>query len=257
MDATERFSNRVEDYARYRPHYPGAVIGFLQTNCQLSETSVIADVGSGTGILTELFLRHGNPVLAVEPNREMREAGERLLRGYPRFQSIAGRAEKTTLPGQSVDFVTAGQAFHWFDRDKARVEFSRILQPRGWVVLVWNERRVASSSFAEAYEILLHDYATDYEKIDHRQITKEIIGQFYDGRFGLASFEQSQRFDFAGVKGRLLSSSYAPDTTHARHSAMIAELEKIFDTHETKNEVVFDYETKVYYGRLGDKGSVP
>ena len=145
MDATERFSNRVQDYARYRPHYPAAVIGSLQTNCQLLKTSVIADVGSGTGILTELFLRHGNPVLAVEPNRQMREAGERLLEGYPRFQSVAGRAEATTLPEQSVDFVTAGQAFHWFDRNKAKAEFSRILKAGGWVVLAWNERRVASS----------------------------------------------------------------------------------------------------------------
>jgi SAM-dependent methyltransferase len=249
MDATERFSNRVEDYARYRPHYPASVIGCLQTNCQLLETSVIADVGSGTGILTELFLRQGNPVLAVEPNRQMREAGERLLHGYPRFQSIAGRAEETTLPDQSVDFVTAGQAFHWFDRDKAKAEFARILKARGWVVLIWNERRAASSLFAEAYENLLRDYATDYEKIDHRQLTEEIIGQFYGDRFGLASFEHSQRFDFAGVKGRLLSSSYAPDATHPRHTAMIAELRRIFETHQAKNEIVFDYETKVYYGR--------
>ena len=123
MDATERFSNRVQDYARYRPHYPAAVIGCLEANCGLLETSVIADVGSGTGILTELFLRNGNPVLGVEPNRQMREAGERLRQDYPRFQSVAGRAEATTLPEQSVDFVTAGQAFHWFDRTKAKAEF--------------------------------------------------------------------------------------------------------------------------------------
>jgi len=249
MDATERFSNRVQDYARYRPYYPAAVIGSLQTNCQLLETSIIADVGSGTGILTELFLRHGNRVFAVEPNRQMREAGERLLEGYPHFQSIAGRAEATTLPEQSVDFVTAGQAFHWFDRKKAKAEFSRILKARGWVVLAWNERRVASP-FAEAYEDLLREYATDYGKIDHRQITEEIIGEFYGGRFGLACFEHSQRFDFDGLKGRLLSSSYAPDATHPRHIAMLAELRRIFETHQSNGEVVFEYETKVYYGRL-------
>ena len=250
MDATERFSNRVQDYARYRPHYPAAVIGSLQTNCQLLETSVIADVGSGTGILTELFLRHGNPVLAVEPNRQMRKACERLLQDYPRFQSVAGRAEATTLPEQSVDFVTAGQAFHWFDRKKAKAEFSRILKARGWVVLAWNERRVASSPFAEAYEDLLREYATDYEKIDHRQITEEIIGEFYGVRFGLACFEHSQHFAFDGLKGRLLSSSYVPDATHPRHIAVLAELRRIFETHQSNGEVVFDYETKVYYGRL-------
>jgi SAM-dependent methyltransferase len=251
IDATERFSNRVEDYARYRPHYPAAVIGCLRANCQLSETSVIADVGSGTGILTELFLRQGNPVLAVEPNRRMREAGERLLYCYPHFQSIAGRAERTTLRDQSVDFVTAGQAFHWFDRDKAKAEFSPILKPRGWVVLIWNERRAASSPFAEVYENLLREYATDYERVDHRQLTEEIIGEFYGARFGLSSFEHSQRLDFAGLKGRLLSSSYAPDAIHVRHTAMIGELRKIFAAYEMKNEVVLNYETKVYYGRLG------
>jgi SAM-dependent methyltransferase len=250
MDATERFSNRVRDYARYRPHYPAAVIGCLEANCGLLETSVIADVGSGTGILTELFLRHGNPVLGVEPNRQMREAGERLLQDYPRFQSVAGRAEATTLPERSVDFVTAGQAFHWFDRNKTKAEFFRILKARGWVVLVWNERRVASSPFAEAYENLLREYTTDYEKIDHRQITEEIIGQFYGARFGLACFKHCQRFDFGGVKGRLLSSSYAPDATHLRHAAMLAELRRIFETHQSNGEVVFEYKTKVYYGRL-------
>jgi SAM-dependent methyltransferase len=249
MDATERFSNRVQDYARYRPHYPAAVIGSLQANCQLLKTSVIADVGSGNGILTELFLRHGNLVLAVEPNRQMREAAEQLLDGYPHFQSIAGRAEATTLPEQSVDFVTAGQAFHWFDRNKAKAEFSRILKAGGWVVLAWNERRVASP-FAEAYEDLLREYATDYEKIDHRQITEEIIGEFYGVGFGLACFENSQRFDFDDLKGRLLSSSHAPDATHPRHIAMLAELGRIFETHQSNGEVVFEYETKVYYGRL-------
>jgi SAM-dependent methyltransferase len=250
MDATERFSNRVEDYVRYRPGYPASLIDCLRTNCQLSENSIIADVGSGTGILTELFLRQGNQVRAVEPNRRMREAGERLLHSYRHFQSVAGRAERTTLQDQSVDFVTVGQAFHWFDRDKARAEFSRILKPHGWVVLIWNERRAASSPFAAAYENLLRECATDYERVDHRQLTEEIIGRFYGGRFGLASFEHSQHFDFSGLKGRLLSSSYAPDPSHPRHASMIAELRRIFVAHEVKNEVIFDYEAKVYYGRL-------
>ncbi|HEY3661565.1 MAG TPA: class I SAM-dependent methyltransferase [Chthoniobacterales bacterium] len=250
MDATERFSNRVEDYARYRPHYPETVIDCLRTNCQLQENSVIADVGSGTGILTELFLRIGNPVFAVEPNRKMREAGERLLQRYPQFHSISGRAEETTLPGASVDFITAGQAFHWFDREKARAEFARILKPPGWVVLIWNERLATSSPFAEAYESLLLEYATDYRRVDHRQLTEEIIGQFYGGRVELAVFEHSQRFDFEGAKGRLLSSSYAPDAAHPRHAAMLAELRRIFDAGQTNGEVAFDYETKVFYGRL-------
>ncbi len=250
MEATERFSNRVEDYVRYRPHYPTAVLDCLRNNCGLCESSVLADVGSGTGILTELFLRYGTTVFAVEPNRPMREAGERLLKSYPGFQSVAGRAEATTLPDRSVDFVTAGQAFHWFERNQARVEFTRILKARGWVVLIWNERLTRASPFAEDYEHLLREYAIDYEKIDHRQITEEIIGQFYGGPFGQASFKHCQRVDFTGAKGRLLSSSYIPDATQARHPEMIAELQRVFESYQKNNEVIFDYETRIFYGRL-------
>src|SRR6266446_9260655 len=109
---TERFSNRVENYIRYRPGYPKEIIELLKAECGLFPQSVVADAGSGTGLLAKLFLENGNLVFGIEPNREMRAAGERLLQAYPRFTSIAGTAEATTLPGQSVDFVTAGQAFH-------------------------------------------------------------------------------------------------------------------------------------------------
>ncbi len=140
-----RFSNRVENYIKYRPGYPNELIETLRLECGLTTDSAIADIGSGTGILTEMLLRNGNLVYGIEPNREMREAGERLLQGYPRFQSIAARAEETTLAPASVEFVTAGQAFHWFDREKARLEFHRILKPQGWIVLVWNEMQSEST----------------------------------------------------------------------------------------------------------------
>src|SRR4051794_14847949 len=158
---TERFSNRVENYIRFRPSYPQAVIEVLRRNCQLTKTAAIADIGSGTGILAEMFLRNGNLVYGVEPNRQMREAGERSLRGYERFQSIDATAEETRLPSMSVDFVIAGQAFHWFDQGQAQREFKRILKPEGWVALVWNERREDSTPFAKEYERLLRNYGTD------------------------------------------------------------------------------------------------
>ncbi len=146
-DPTQRFSSRVENYIKYRPRYPQAVITVLRQDCQLPSNSLVADMGSGTGVLTELFLQNGNPVFAVEPNREMRLAGEHLLRKFPAFHSVSARAEATTLAGRSVDFVVAGQSFHWFDRPKARSEFHRILRPTGWVMLVWNERETQSNSF--------------------------------------------------------------------------------------------------------------
>jgi ubiquinone/menaquinone biosynthesis C-methylase UbiE len=186
LRSTERFSSRVDNYVRYRPHYPKAVLESLQTNCGLTETSVIADVASGTGILTELFLQNGNVVYGVEPNHEMREAAEGLLKRYSQFRSIAGTAEETTLPETSVDFVTVGQAFHWFEIEKARQEFKRILKPQGCVALVWNERK-DSSPLDHAYEQLVQTYSDDYAEVHHKKLTtmfynSSLVESFRRGR---------------------------------------------------------------------------
>jgi len=154
-DPTKRFSDRVEMYVKYRPHYPQAILTCLEKECGLTETAVIADVGSGTGILTKLFLDHGNKVYGVEPNAEMRQAAEAYLADYAHFTSVNGRSEATTLPAHSVDFVTAGQAFHWFQWQETRTEFRRILKPGGIVALVWNERRQQADSFEDAYDAQL------------------------------------------------------------------------------------------------------
>ncbi len=250
-DSTQRFSNRVENYIKYRPTYPAAVVDLLEAECGLTAQSVVADLGSGTGLLAELFLRHGNPVYGVEPNREMREAGERLLADYPRFWSIAGTAEATTLAEGSADFVTAGQAFHWFDRARARVECGRILGAEGWVVLIWNDRRVGTTPFLEAYERLLLTHGTDYETVNHTNVDADVLGAFFGpGGYRVATFENRQVFDFEGLKGRLLSSSYAPEAGQPGHAPMLAELRAIFEAHQTGGAVAFDYDTRVYYGHL-------
>lgn len=248
---TERFSNRVENYIRYRPHYPPALLTFLEHTCGLMPASIIADIGSGTGILSEMFLRNGNSVYAVEPNREMREAGERLLGQYPDFRSIAGTAEASGLESCSIDIVTAGQAFHWFDPDHAKAEFIRILKASGWVVLIWNERRENSSPFAVAYEQLLQTYGTDYHEVKHQRIDAPLLGRFFDKGYQHSSFENSQHFDFEALRGRLLSSSYAPEAGQPGHEPMLTELSIIFDTYECDGQVIFEYDTNVYCGQLG------
>ncbi len=251
MDPTQRFSDRVENYVKYRPHYPAAVVDTLRADCGLTADSVVADIGSGTGILTELFLKSGARVFGVEPNREMRAAGERLLEGYARFTSVAATAEATTLPAHSVDFVAAGQAFHWFDRQQVRQEFWRILKPQGWVVLVWNMRRTNATPFLEAYEKLLQTYAIDYAAVDHRLITDEVIAAFFrPGTFKLKVFESSQPQDFQGCQGRLMSASYTPQASHPNYEPMLVELRRIFDVHQVKGMVSFEYDIKMYYGQL-------
>ncbi len=249
-DATSRFSDRVENYVRYRPGYPPGALQVLQGECGLLPTHVVADIASGTGIWTRILLEHGNPVFAVEPNAEMRQAGERLLAAFPKFISVAGKAEATTLADASVDFVTSAQAAHWFDREKARREFARILRPGGWLVLIWNERLVDTTPFLREYEQMLLNFGTDYEKVRHERTTDE-VNEFYDPQpFHERVFALRQEFDYTGLEGRLLSSSYAPGPGHANHEPMLKELRRLFDEHARQERVAFDYKTRIYLGRL-------
>ncbi len=250
MDTVGRFDARVENYIAYRPQYPAAVTELLRTELGLRAASVVADVGAGTGILSELLLQESCAVFGVEPNAAMRAAAERLLQGYPQFTSVNGTAEATTLADNSVAFVTAGQAFHWFDAAAARCEFKRILQPAGWVVLVWNMRRTATTPFLRDYEQLLRAFGTDYAQVSCEQLPEEKIAAFFVGDYAQQSFDNYQVFDFAGVRGRLLSSSYVPLAGQAQHEPMLAALRRLFDLHQQAGQVTIEYDTKIYYGRL-------
>lgn len=249
-DSTKRFSSRVENYVRYRPGYPKEIIGLLERECSLTPAAVVADIGSGTGNLTRLFLEHGNRVMGVEPNREMRQACEQLLAEYPNFTSTEGTAEATTLPDHSVDFVTAAQAAHWFDFAKARKEFVRILRPSGWAVLVWNERRHQSSGFHRAYEELLLKYGVDYQAVRHEGARLNIGRFFAPSVYKECVFDMPQQFDYAGLEGRLLSSSYMPLHGHENYDPMLTALRRVFEEHQVNGRVTMEHDTHVYYGQL-------
>jgi SAM-dependent methyltransferase len=247
-NATSRFSDRVENYVRYRPGYPPEALQVLRDVCGLKPSHTVADLASGTGIWTRMLLENGNPVLGVEPNDGMREAGERLLAAFPRFTSIAGTAEETTLPDGSVDFVTAAQAAHWFDHQRARSEFARILRPDGWLVLLWNERLTDSTPFLRDYEELLLTFGTDYKDVRHEHTA---VNEFFDpAPFREQVFPMRQEFDYAGIQGRLLSSSYVPGPDDPKCAPMLRELRKLFDMHAVAGRAVFEYKTRVYFGRL-------
>lgn len=249
-DPTLRFSARVENYIRYRPSYPPQILETLRSECGLIPSSIVADVACGTGIFTRLLLENGNRVYGVEPNPEMRQAAERLLAGHANFTSVTGTAEATTLPAASVDFATAAQAAHWFDLPKARQEFARILKPRGWAILIWNERRTDASPFLRAYEDLLLKYGTDYEQVRHEYTTDNIGDFFAPTPFQTRVFELRQEFDYSQLEGRLLSSSYAPMQGHANYEPMLRDLRRLFDDKNENGRVGMEYFTRLFYGQL-------
>ena len=250
MDPTLRFSARVENYIRYRPGYPSGVIDTLIRECGLTPSAIVADIACGTGIFTRMLLENGNCVIGVEPNREMREAAERLLLKYDRFTSVDGTAESTSLPNASADFATAAQAAHWFDLPKARHEFARILKPRGWAVLIWNERSTDTTPFLRAYEELLIRFGTDYEQVRHEHTTDNIGEFFAPTRFEQCIFNMAQNFDYDELEGRLLSSSYAPMQGDPNFDPMLKELRRIFEALSYDDRVSMEYLTRMYYGQL-------
>ncbi len=249
MNSTERFSNRVSNYIKYRPGYPQAVVDFLRDEFALTSDKKIADIGAGTGISSELFLSNGFEVTGVEPNDQMRQAASALLKGYNNFSITSGAAEATLLPAASVDAIIAGQAFHWFDKIAAKSEFARILLPGGILVLMWNERRSAGA-FEKEYASFIERFGNDFVPFEKRIDADQIAEFFAPAKMLLKSFDNFQSFDLEGLTGRLLSSSYMPLKGEDNYEPMIQELQHIFDRHQLAGKVTITYETKIFAGEF-------
>lgn len=246
----ERFSDRVENYVKFRPGYPVEVLRLFRDEMNLTESSVIADIGSGTGISSKLFLENGNKVFGVEPNAAMRSAAKTFLGDYPSFISLDGTAENTNLPNDSVDYVIAAQAFHWFDQDKTLAEFKRILRPNGVIALIWNERQLDTSPFLIEYEKLLLKFANDYTKVRHDNVNEKSLADFFQTEFRRATFQNEQVLGFEGLKGRVLSSSYMPSETSENYVPMVAELRLLFAKHAESGKIKVSYDTNVFYSKV-------
>ncbi|ANE48801.1 methyltransferase [Paenibacillus swuensis] len=249
MDNKERFSDRVDTYVKYRPSYPSDAIDYLYHQVGLSPNSMVADIGAGTGIFSKLLLARGSRVVAVEPNRNMREAAEAMLGETPNFHAVGGAAEATGLLDQSVDYIVCAQAFHWFDRRVTSVEFRRILRPGGKVVLIWNSRLTQGTPFLEAYEQMLQRFGTDYKQVNHKNISWDTLQSFFQkGWPQTARFDNTQVCDFDQLQGRLLSSSYCPAPGHPAYEPMMLELHRVFNAYNLDGHVNLKYETELYWG---------
>lgn len=245
VNPTTRFSDRVENYVKYRPSYPTQIIPFLEQSIGLEKKHRIADIGSGTGLFSELFLAGGYDVIGIEPNEAMRRASDRKLSRYGGFTSRAHRAEQTGLRSRSVELITVAQAFHWMEPHSTKKEFARILKPGGHIVLAWNIR-LKNSPFMMAYHKLKEEFAMEHRAVD--QINPEAIRLFFEPMvLHEKSFDNQQQLDFDALKGQLLSSSYIPLPGNARYEDMITQLAALFVAHNEKGFVRMNFETRVYF----------
>lgn len=254
LHPTTRFTGRAHDYDQHRPGYPPAALECLTQRCGLTRASVVADIGSGTGILTAELLPRAGVVYAVEPNTEMRGMADARLAGMPGYRSIAARAEATTLPDSCVDLITAAQAFHWFSPAPTRDEFVRIAKPDAWTAVVWNLRRESASPFALAYDEVLRRWCEDYSRINQKQQDPRALEAFYPDGLETFRFDNHQRLDREGLRGRTLSSSYVPGPDHPRHRRLLAALDAVFDAHAVDGHVVIEYDTVLHVGRTHATG---
>ncbi len=245
-----RFDDRVDNYVKYRPHYPKAMLDLFKQEMNLQEKSVIADIGSGTGISAKLFLENGNTVFGIEPNPSMREASLKYLKDYTNFNVIDGTAENTGLKDKTIDIIIAAQAFHWFDNAKTILEFRRILRKNGHIALIWNERQLGTNKFLHEYEKFLIEFGTDYEKVRHDTITEKTLSKFFEKSLKSKTFENSQTLDFEGLLGRILSSSYMPSEGHSRFAEMKKTLKDLFAEHSEKGKIMILYNTNIFYTNL-------
>ena len=247
---TERFGDRVDDYRRYRPGYPPELTAWLIAEAGLQPNDAVADLGAGTGLLTRDLLAAGLRAIAIEPNAPMRAAAEADLGHHPGFSSRDGTAEASGLPAASIRLITAAQAYHWFVPDQARAEALRVLVPGGCVALIWNVRRI-EGAFAIAYEDLLMRRCPDYAAGQpHQASIGDIRAFFGEAAIREARFDYVQHFDFDGLAGRLLSSSYTPKAGDPARPALLAALRELFDRHQGDGRVAFEYDCRAYLASM-------
>lgn len=248
---TQRFSGRVESYRRYRPAYPAEIVDVLRRPCGLGPDSTIADVAAGTGLLTEIFLAAGFAVTAVEPNAEMRAACAHLQQDYPKLHLVDGTAEATSLARHSTDLITVAQAMHWFDLDRTRAEFVRILKPGGWCAVLYNNRHPGGDAFHEGYEQILLEFGIDYAAVKGQHMGRKRLAAFFaPGAMECTVLPNEQSFSLEGVEGRILSSSYMPQPGHPRFAAMRQAIRSLFERTQSDGFVTMKHDCVVCRGRL-------
>ncbi len=248
-DFTRRFTGRAVAYSTSRPNYPHQILDILRTEIGFDETYITADIGSGTGLLSQVFLENGNRVLGVEPNDEMRTAAEKSLGMFPTFSSIRGTAEHTGLERASIDVVIVGQALHWFDCEASSREFARILKTNGHVCVVYNDRN-NEDSFMKDYDQIVRKYARNRASVP--TIDGDYLSRFFKGgKYSKFSLTNEQLLDFEGLLGRITSASYMPNPSDGDQFALLSEdISRLFQTYRKLGKVRMLYDTTVLLGKI-------
>lgn len=244
------FTGRADYYVRSRPSYPNAVMKILRENHGFTSDLIVADIGCGPGILSRIFLQNGNEVFCIDPNEEMLSSAKRLLSEFGKVKFLRTFAEKTGLDNNSVNVISAGQAFHWFTPEETRNEFKRILKPPGLMILLWNDRTDRPGSYNAEYERIVKKYSPEYHRSGSLALDSKAIQDFYGSGFTSYELRNSQSLDFDGTLGRYLSASYAIGSNNSDYETLLRELEEAFESYQVNGKVAIEYKTRIYVGSV-------
>jgi SAM-dependent methyltransferase len=240
------FARTTDVYERVRPEYPDEAVALLVRELDLRPGRVVVDVGAGTGKLTRALVRTGATVIAVEPLAAMRE---RLAEGVPLAVPFDGTAERMALRDASAHAITAAQAFHWFDGDRALAEFHRVLAPGGKLALIWNVRD-RSVPWVEAFDAIVD--RVDPERPDHQtgkwRAALERTTLF--GPLEERGFPHGQILRRGEIVERAKTVSSIASLPEAERRAVLDEFRALGETHpdlRDRDEVTLPYVTKVYW----------
>lgn len=252
MTGADRFNDKAEKYEKYRPSYPKESLEIIQEQCHLALNNniFIADIGSGTGKFTELLLEKDCNVYAIEPNDNMREIAEAKFIDNPNYNSINSNAENTGLDDNSVDLITVAQALHYFDIEKAKDEFKRILKSNSKVVLLWNFR-YRESDFMKEYEKIVYTFhSKDLQPTFAQDKMNESVYNKLFSEYKDFSIPYTQELDFNDLWGRVLSSNHAPKKNDPNYNKLYKNIKELFDKYQHNKKIKFEYHTKVVIGSI-------
>ncbi len=244
------FSGKASIYSRYRPGYPKDLIEILMKETGFNQGWVVADIGSGTGILSRLFLENGNRVYCIEPNSDMRSESVKYNSGFQNCTVLNGTAENTGLESNSVDIAVAGQSFHWFDPVAARIEMIRILKDGGYAALIWNNRSEDEGSLSRGYDNICSRYSHNYQGTGNSRISSATFQTFFEGGYKMFKILNNQELDLDGILGRYFSASYALGPEDPDYGKAVESLNELFRKFQKNGYATMEYETQIFIGQL-------